>query len=71
MSICLKCGKKIRGGDKIKVKGVWMHHHTSIRKPVKAHVKMKSGRTNWLSLSIKNKNLSDEQLISRMVESRL
>ena len=61
MLICPKCGKKISGADKIKVKGVWRHHHTSIKKLVRDHVKLEG--------IVKSENLSDDQLIRRAVES--
>jgi hypothetical protein len=55
-----KCGKKIRGADKIKIKGVWLHkHHTSIKKPAKIKSR---------NLEMENSKLSDDQLIKRLAE---
>jgi hypothetical protein len=33
MPVCPVCKKRIRGQNRTKVKGVWMHKHTSIKKP--------------------------------------
>jgi hypothetical protein len=61
MSICPECGKKISGANKIKIKGVWRHQHSSVRKPAKIK------RRN---LELGNSHLTEEQLIKRMVESK-
>jgi uncharacterized protein (DUF1786 family) len=59
MSICPECGKKVRGADKVRIKGIWRHHHTSIKKPEKIKTEQ---------MKMKNKNLTDEQMIKGMVD---
>jgi hypothetical protein len=61
MSICPECGKKIRGANKIKIRGVWRHHHSSVRKPAKIKTR---------NLELENTHLTEEQLIKRLVESK-
>lgn len=65
MSICPQCSKKIRGADKIKVKGVWRHHHTSRKK--------KEVKITEYGLKFKKhpNGYTDEQLLKRAVEKSM
>ena len=72
MSICPKCGKKIRGADKIKVKGVWRHHHTSRKKKevkqTEHGLKFKPHPNVQRSWGANPDGYNDEQLLRRAVE---
>lgn len=75
MSICPDCGKKIRGADKIKVNGIWMHHHTSRKNPhvkITEHgLKFKKHPNVTRAWGSNPEHYNDDQLLRRAVEKRM
>jgi hypothetical protein len=75
MSVCPECGKKIKGADKIKVKGVWRHHHNSVKKlnvkQTEHGLKFKKPGNVQRSWGVNPEHYSDDQLLKRAVERRM
>ena len=73
MSICPECGKKISGSNKIKIKGVLRHHHTSRKKKrvkvTEYGLKFKDHPGVQRAWGSNPEGYNDDQLIRRAVES--
>jgi len=72
MSICPTCGKRVKGADKVKKKGVWRHHHSS-RKKVEVKqteygLKFKKHPNVPRSWGVNPDRYTDDQLLKRAVE---
>jgi hypothetical protein len=70
MSICPVCKKRVRGADKVKVKGVWQHHHSPVKKKVKIVLKPRSLGMSTMVKTLYEKSLTDEQLLRKALEKK-
>jgi|GEM_PF-3746246 len=71
--ICYLCGKNIRGADKIKVRGNWIHkHHSPIKKKnvkVTEHgLKFKKTPSVTRAWGVNPEHYNNDQLLKRAVE---
>lgn len=55
---CPRCKESVKGADKIKIEGVWYHHHSPVKKKHK----------NFLNCSVLN--VTAEQLLFKALTER-